>query len=135
MFRIEREKYGYRLTLGGNIKGEEMNRWLEESKKILETAKPGFGVFVDMRTLEPLPEESQRIIETGQKYYKKKGMVRSVVILSSDLLTMQFIRLAQQSGIYKWERYINADHVPDWEKVGEKWITEGSYHEVVEESR
>jgi hypothetical protein len=49
-------------------------------------------------------------------------MERSCVILESAVVTMQFVRLARQSGIYSFERYINAASHPDWHKKALGWI-------------
>jgi hypothetical protein len=61
-------------------------------------------------------------MEKGQKLFKQKGMERSVVILNSAAITMQFKRIAKETGIYSWERYINAAQEPNWEKKGLSWI-------------
>ena len=125
MFSIEKKDFGYHLTFGGFIKAEEMGRWVEESKEVLENAPSAFGVFVDMRTLKPLPTESQPLMEEGQKLYKGKGMVRSVVILNDLVTTIQFKRIAKDTGIYEWERYLDAESEPEWEQVGLDWIQNG----------
>ncbi len=52
-------------------------------------------------------------------------MVRSVVIVDSALTKMQFQRIAKQTGIHAWERYIDASSITDWEKVGIDWINKG----------
>jgi hypothetical protein len=49
-------------------------------------------------------------------------MTRPVVILDSATVTSQFQRVAKESGIYAWERYINASKKPDWENVGIAWL-------------
>lgn len=126
MHKIEKKSYGYKLTFGDLISLDEMNAWVEDSRKALVGQSGKFGVFVDMRTLKPLAPEAQAAMVEGQKLYKEKGMERSVVILSNALLTMQFKRLAKDSGIYAWERYIDASASPDWEKKGEAWITAGT---------
>ena len=103
------------------IKEDEMKKWCDASKKALISAPKEFGVFVDMRKLKPLPFESQKHLQDGQKLYKEKGMIRSVVILDNAVLTMQFKRLAQESGIYAWERYLDASKNLNWEKAGIDW--------------
>lgn len=123
MYKIDKTKYGYRLTFGGFITKDEMEKWLEESKKILKTTSRKFGVFVDMRTLKPLVSEAQDAMKEGQKLYKQKGMERSVVILENAITTLQFKRIAQETGIYDWERYIDAFVTSDWERVGLDWLT------------
>ena len=125
MYKIDKTYYGFKLTFGDFIKEDEMKQWVEESRSALSGAPASFGVFVDMRTLKPLPPGAQSYMEEGQKLYKDKGMKRSVVILNSASIQMQFKRLAKESGIYAWERYIDASNTPNWEKVGVDWIMNG----------
>jgi hypothetical protein len=122
MYTIETKPYGIRLTFGGEMTPDELRDWLEESKIVLESMPARFGVFVDMRTLSLLDPESQEVMREGQKYYLDKGMERSVVILNSHTLTIQFKRIAYETGIYRWERYVDASRDPDWENTGLRWI-------------
>ncbi|MCU0660945.1 MAG: hypothetical protein MUC50_01300 [Myxococcota bacterium] len=124
MYSIEKRLFGYWLTFGGTIDRAEMSAWLEQSRALLSKAEPPFGVFVDMRTLLPLTDDAQIAMRDGQRLYKEKGMKRSAVILSSAVLTMQFRRIAKETGIYDWERYINADKEPNWEDIALRWINE-----------
>lgn len=78
-----------------------------------------------MRDLKPLPGDAQEIMEQGQAAYKEGGMERSVVIVDSATTKMQFKRIAKESGIYDWERYVNAAETPDWREVGLAWIQDG----------
>lgn len=126
MYTIEKKKYGFRFVFSGFITAQEMTNWLEEVRKHLATpVSKEFGVFVDMQEMMPLPDEVQKIIVDGQALCKSNGMVRSVVILKSSVLSMQFRRLAKESGIYQWERYLSSSGNPDYEKAGEAWITSG----------
>lgn len=125
MYRIEKKPFGFKLTFGGYIQADEMERWAQESAQALKTQFGAFGVLVDMRTLKPLPADAQEVMVEGQKQYKGKGMTRSAVVLDSAITTSQFKRLGKESGIYAWERYINAAQVRDWEQVGEAWIARG----------
>ncbi len=122
MYSIEKKPYGVKLIFGEFIQQPEMAEWVKESEQIIPTLSGGFGVFVDMRTLKPLPQDSQEEMEKGQKLYKQHGMVRSVVVLDNAVTTMQFKRIAKKTGIYEWERYIDASATPNWEKAGEDWI-------------
>jgi len=54
-----------------------------------------------MRTLQPLPADAQTLMRDGQKLYKEKGMVRSVVILDNVITYMQFLRIGKEMGIYE----------------------------------
>ena len=86
-------------------------------------APASFCVFIDMRTLKPLPKESQPIMGEGQKLFKAKGMQRSVVILNDTITTAQFHRIAKETGIDAWERYIDESKTADWKAVGEACLT------------
>lgn len=125
MCGIVKKIYGYKLIFDGLIKADEMKAWVDKSRKILSLSPSKFGVFVDMRTLKPLAKDSQQFMKEGQKLYKEKGMVRSAVVLDSAVTKMQFQRIAKETGIYEWERYIDASSVSDWEQVGIDWISKG----------
>ena len=122
VYRIERKQYGFRLVFGDAIEVPEMARWVEESKKALAGVTGKFGVLVDMRNLKPLKPEAQAVMVEGQKAYKQQGMERSAVAVPNAVIALQFKRLAQESGIYQWERYIDASVRPEWEKIAEAWI-------------
>jgi hypothetical protein len=91
---------------------------------VYETASKTFGVLIDMRGLGPggLRPEAQSVMVEGQEMYRKAGMQRSCVILQSATVTMQFQRLARDSGIDSYERYINAAAHPDWQARAVAWI-------------
>lgn len=125
MYKIEKKNYGFKLTFADAIKLDDIKKWVGESKSVLTNQHEKFGILVDMRTLKPLDNETQAEMVNGQKLYKQKGMDRSAVILASAIMTSQFKRLAHESGIYAWERYIDASSKPDWEKIAENWIVKG----------
>ena len=78
-----------------------------------------------MRTMKPLPKDARDAMEEGQRIYGQNGMERSVVILNSTLVTMQFKRIAKETGIDQWERYIDASKTSNWEEVGVSWLEKG----------
>jgi hypothetical protein len=49
-------------------------------------------------------------------------MKRSVVIVNEQKTKDQFIQIAKNSGIYKWERYISSEENPYWEEAGMNWL-------------
>jgi hypothetical protein len=107
MYKIERRPSGYLLTFGGVIEDKEMKRWVDESARALAKETQAFSVVVDMRTLAPLQPQVQQLMVEGQNLYKGKGMTRSAVIVSNAVTAIQFKRLAKESGIYQWERYLD----------------------------
>jgi hypothetical protein len=123
MYKIEKTDYGIRITFDGFIKQDEMAKWVTESTQFIRSMPSKFGVLVDMRGLKPLSHEAEMEMQKGQKLYKEKGMMRSVVILANKVTTMQFKRIAQETGIYQWERYLDASKATNWEEVGNKWLT------------
>lgn len=122
MYKIEQTQIGFKLTFGGTITKEELDSWFEESKKALSTCKKPFGVIVDMRNLEPLPPDVQADMVKGQMLYRNGGLQRSAVILSDRVVALQFMRLAKESGIYNYERFIDASSDAQWEKHAEEWV-------------
>jgi hypothetical protein len=73
-------------------------------------------------------------MESGQKLYKAKGMIRSVVILASKLLTLQFQRIAAETGIDRWERYVDSESTSNWHTLGVAWVRDGIEHEALKAS-
>ena len=54
--------------------------------------------------------------------YRSCGMQRSCVILEDPITTIQFMRLAKLSGIFKYERYIDASADEDWRQTARNWV-------------
>lgn len=122
MYSIEKRPTGLLLTFKGLISAEEMTKWANEAKSILAKQQGDFGVIVDMRKLNPLPADAQKIMVDTQETFRKKGMRRSAVVLESAITTSQFRRLAKQSGIDQWERYINSTATPNWADAAVLWV-------------
>lgn len=122
MYKIEKTDSGVKLTFEGFIKRDEMAKWVDESTQFTRSLPSKFGVMVDMRGLKALSPDTEMEMKKGQKLYKEKGMERSVVILANAVTAMQFKRIAQETGIYQWERYIDASKVTNWEDVSNKWL-------------
>lgn len=125
MYKIKKEKWGFTLTLGGTVNKEDLDRLFEESEQALTTCSGIFGVIVDLRTLQPLPRDAQTVAVQCQGLYKKGGMRRSAVILSSPLMTMQFKRLAKKSGTHAFQCYFDASSDTHWQKHAADWVKSG----------
>ena len=122
MYAIEKTEYGIHLTFAGTIPGEEMANWVREFRVVVDAIESDYSVFVDMRDLNTLSKFSQDQMKIGQSLAREGGMIRSVVILSDPKIKMQFVGIAKETGIYEWERYIDASTEPDWEEKGMQWI-------------
>ena len=125
MYTAEKTDYGMKFTFGGLFSAEECRDWLKEAGQLLDDSDGDICVFVDMRTLAPLDAEAQDVMQEGQRLYREGRMLRSVVILNSPVIRMQFQHIAHDTGIYKWERYIDASQTPNWEQVGLDWLLNG----------
>ena len=122
MYKIDKTDLGFNLTFGGDMTKDEIEKWYMESEQALIGQRSPFGVIIDMRTLAPLPVEAQEIMVRGQSMYRSRGMERSCVILDDAITTIQFMRLARKSGIFKFERYINASEHRDWLARARNWV-------------
>jgi hypothetical protein len=125
VYKIEKSDLGFLLTFGGNITKAELGKWYEESEQALTRQRAPFGVIIDMRTLAPLPADAQDVMIRGQSMYRSHGMQRSCVILEDAITTIQFMRLAKRSGIFKYERYIDASAHKNWLQDARKWVEHG----------
>ena len=125
MYKIEKNNVGFHLTFGGTMTKDELYHWYAESEAALSAQQGAFGVVVDMRTLSPLPADAQDVMVRGQAMYRSRGMQRSCVILEDAITTIQFMRLAKKSGIYAYERYLDASAYPDWRLRAIDWVEHG----------
>jgi hypothetical protein len=126
MYKIEKKTSGYLLTFSGMFELPEMQQWYDNSKAILADSPASFGVIVDLRTMVPLSTEVQKVLIEGQQLYRKKGMQRSAVIISGAIATNQFKWMAEQSGIYEYERYIDSEVTENWVRLATDWVINGN---------
>jgi len=123
MYKIEKRPSGYILTFSGVINPEEMERWVHESEKALLTeSSTSFGVIINMKDLQPLSMETNKLLISGQKLYKERGMKRSCVILGNSAQCTKLKNTAIQSGIYTSERYIDASSVKNPIEKAVNWV-------------
>lgn len=124
MYLINHTDYGLRLRLSGTMLVNEVKAFGRDLDRTFETIAKPFSVFVDMRDLLPIDEPAQQEIIAIQLKFLKAGAVKSVVVLNNPTTTYQFKRIALQSEVYDYERYIDASADPDWESNGLKWLVD-----------
>jgi hypothetical protein len=122
VYKIAKTDLGFDLTFGGVMTKAELEKWYEESEQVLTGQHGPFGVIIDMRTLAPLPADAQGVMVKGQSMYHSRGMQRSCVILQDAITTIQFMRLARKSGIFEYERYIDASEHKEWLHEARDWV-------------
>jgi hypothetical protein len=125
VYAIQRQRLGYKLVFEGSIEAREMQQWLDDSIIALREPPPSFGLLIDMRALQALTLDSQRLMSMGHQLYQRRGLRRSVVVVQSAGTRLKFVRMAKESGAYQWERYLCAEDTPDWEARGWAWIQGG----------
>lgn len=125
MYSIEEKPYGLKLLFKGRIELEEMQQWSKELKvKILEQ-KPDFGVLVDVQEMVVMDPATIQVVIEAQNFAKEHGTGRNANIVSNRLAKMQQTRLARESGLYSYMRYIDGESEKTPEKLAEKWILHG----------
>ncbi|WP_257446257.1 hypothetical protein [Archangium lipolyticum] len=115
--------YGIRIHCPGYITPAEARAWFEDIKhKVLTLEGKPFGMLADARTQKANPPETQEIVKESMVWLRGHGMERSVVVLDSTVALIQILRLAKTSGVYAYERYLDASKDPDWERRSLDWI-------------
>ncbi|MGE6758788.1 hypothetical protein D7X96_19295 [Corallococcus interemptor] len=119
-----RTEYGFRINAPGYITPAEAKVWFEDlrTKVSVKRGRP-FGLMADIRSQKANPPETQEIIKNAMAWLRQNGMVRSAVVVDSTVARLMMVRMAKQSGVYEWERYIDASKDTDWEHKAIDWIT------------
>lgn len=126
--KIEETKYGYKLVLEGFLQREEVGQLLETMKVKIRPREKGesFPLLLDMRKSNAFPSDARDLIKQCLLFCKQSGMERNAVVLNSAIATLQARRIAKETGIDRWSRYIDASSRPDdWEKIAEEWLLRG----------
>jgi len=123
MHRIEQTKYGYRLVIEGFLQRDEVGQMLESMKKAIQPDKGvTFPLLMDLRNSRAFPADARELMKETILFCKRAGMERNAVVLNSAIATLQARRLAKETGIDRWARYIDASSRPDWEKIAVDWL-------------
>lgn len=133
MLKYELTDYGVHFELGGKVTLEEIQEFSDRFHQFLDQTKGGFCVLADFKGVELISSAGKEIIAECQKNARKNGMLRSVVIVKDTVTKYQFKTLARQTGIYVWERYIDASKHKNWEELAFSWLLDGYDPEIVSE--
>ncbi len=128
MYSIQVTGFGLKLRTEGSLTDAEGDDWvklyLQKLDEVVRRGKP-FGQYVDMRGAKLLPPDFQKKLTVTMAKFKESGGARSVVIMDTSTGAMQIRRLARESGVYSYERYLDAETTPNFERVGLAWIIDG----------
>ena len=127
MYAIIKEEYGFRLTFANPISRDEMLQFRVEAVRSLVGIRGEIGLVIDLRNFqgEALEPEAREEMADGIELFRRAGVRRSCIILSSVSTTAQYRRRQRQSRTKFNERYINAETTPLWSLKASKWIKEG----------
>ncbi|WNG33530.1 hypothetical protein F0U61_07790 [Archangium violaceum] len=115
--------YGFRVHAPGYITPTEARAWFEDLKiRVLALQGKSFGMLVDSRSQKANPPDTQELIKEAMVWLRGHGMERSVVVLDSTVALIQILRLAKATGVYAYERYMDALKDPEWEAKAVGWI-------------
>ncbi len=121
MYKIERQHYGVKLTFEGFITPEEMQAYKDEFRVVLDLLPPKFTLLADMRSMKPLPAESQAILSANPEWTANR-ITRSATIIDSALVKMQSRRLTKEWKQNEAKRYIDASKHSNWEVLAIDWL-------------
>ena len=124
MYSIEQTHYGVKLVFSDFIGPEEMTRYKADFRKALDSLPNQFGLMSDMRSLKPLPQESQDILSANPEWTANR-IVRSATIIDSMLIKMQARRLATEWKQNESKRLVDASKHANWEEIAIAWIADG----------
>ncbi len=125
MYEVKKTAYGIYFKFDEEATFEERARSFRDALFILPQIGPVFSVYTDLRGHRLIPKEALVLITQGALIYRKKGMIRSVVIVDSALVVKQLRRYAQRSGACAWERYIYTSETDNWEQAAQDWLVSG----------
>jgi hypothetical protein len=121
MHRVDETRYGYRVVFEGFLQQDDVGELLSNMKTTIRPRGNAFALLFDMRKSRAFPAEVRELLRQALHFCKEAGMERNAVVLSSAIATLQARRLARESGVEEWSRYIDASH-PDWEKIAVDWL-------------
>jgi hypothetical protein len=128
--------FGFRVHAPGYITPAEARAWFEELKsRVLALEGKPFGLLVDSRTQKANPPDTQELIKEAMVWLRGHGMERSVVVLDSTVALIQILRLSKASGVYAYERYLDALKEPDWEAKAVGWISHANDPDLPQPAR
>ena len=114
MFKIENKDYGLLVTIQGGLDASDAEAWLTGMEEALRQTQRPFGILVDVREAKLFQQEAQAALKRGMEACARAGMERAAVALNGAVATLQARRLARETGISSWQRYVDAASDPAW---------------------
>ncbi len=127
MYHIEKTAYGIRINLNlnkaGLITGEEANRLYEELSRTLERLRRPIGYLIDMRNLKKMKSEDlQKLYQFKQNLVDRGIVKRTAYVMNNAVTMLQMKRISRDIGLLKYERFLDANMLKNWEEVALGWL-------------
>ena len=113
------------MSLSGEIDRAKILAWQDEMIELLEEIHGPFGMLVDIRGLTKFHEDAVPHLAACQKACKRKGLERAATIVNGAHEVARREKVAQSSGVARWEHYFDGLDNPDWESDAMAWILDG----------
>lgn len=126
MYKVEKQSYGFYVTLFGNLTAEEVVQWEAEVVRLWPPENGPRSTVLDVRALI-LPEaEVQTFMTSMFTRMRQQGLVRLAVIVASPIIKARAVQMAYQSEGTDIIRFFDVSKTPDWQAECLEWISQGA---------
>ena len=125
MYKFEKQDYGLKLTVSGDLTESEISEMTVEFKSLVGSISQPFSIFVDAREVMTLDQSVFHLLSECQRIVRDAGRQSAANVINSPVLKSQGQRITLDSGSTEAVRFIYSDKNEDWEKVAMDWILRG----------
>ena len=125
MYKFEKQDYGLKLTVSGDLMESEISGLAGELKSLVSSISQPFSIFVDARETITLDQSVFHLLSECQKIAQDAGRKSAAIVINSPVLKSQGQRITLDSGSTEAVRFICSAKNADWEKVAMDWILHG----------
>ena len=125
MYKFEKQDYGLKLTLSGDLTEAEISDMQVELKSLVGSINQPFSILVDAREMMTLDQSVLHLLSDCQRTAKDAGRQSAAIVIKSPVLKHQGQRITLDSGSTAAVRFMCSLKYEDWEKVAMDWILRG----------
>jgi len=125
MYKLEKQKYGLKITFSGDLVESEIVELTGELKPLVGSISKPFSILVDAREVMTLDQSVFHLLSECQRIVKDAGRQSAAIVVNSPILKSQGQRITLDSGSTEAVRFICSVRNEDWEKVAMDWILRG----------